>query len=125
MEKYINTLIQVAPDCPRKKGTPPVSATKSLTTLEVRYDVLNNNPYKFTYDEFLREVFINRLGRDEADLNFDSRTLRRSRLCKQWGWGIHGDEFGRLALVGCETPRYKQLQNHSKIKKINCSRNRR
>lgn len=35
--------------------------------------------------------------------------LRSSDLAKRYGWGIHADGTGRIALVGVETAEYAEL----------------
>lgn len=32
--------------------------------------------------------------------------MRSSELAKRYGWGAHGDDAGRIALVGVETAEY-------------------
>jgi len=59
---------------------------------------LSKNPYKYTELEFYRQVHHVRRGKPE--LKIEDYDIRRNDLCKKYGWGIHIDESGRLALVG-------------------------
>ena len=52
-------------------------------------------------------------------LKLDTYKLQRSELCSLLGWGIHGDEQGKLALVPAESDEYKKLLNDPKINKKN------
>jgi hypothetical protein len=74
-----------------------------------QYETLSEHPYEYTESELSREVHIARRGKSEGELNLDEYDLRRSRLVKEFGWGIHYDEHRRLALVGCETEEYDRL----------------
>ncbi|WP_199588951.1 DUF6157 family protein [Blastococcus sp. TF02A-26] len=50
--------------------------------------------------------------RPEARRAFYARSqacLRASPLGKRYGWGLHADAEGRLALVGRETPEYAEF----------------
>ena len=74
------------------------------------------SPYCFTYQQARKEVHENRRGKTGLKLN--SYDMRRSELCKIWGWGVHADRNGKLALVGCETDEYQRLLKDSSVRKI-------
>jgi hypothetical protein len=42
--------------------------------------------------------------------------MRLSMLTKRWGWGVHYDEEGRMALYGAETPEYRRLAVQSGLR---------
>lgn len=44
--------------------------------------------------------------------------LRTSPLAKQYGWGIHADAEGRLALVAAESDEYAELSANDDVKKV-------
>ena len=114
-------LIMVPEDCQRKKGTPPESRKPDAIVM-IEYDELINIPYKYTYEEFKHQVHIDRRGKDIGELKLDSYRLTRSPLVKKWGWGIHIRSNGKLAIVGCETPKYRQLVNDPDVKKMKAFR---
>jgi hypothetical protein len=91
-----------------REGTPPKSTREKETIPMVQYDILSNNPYKYTKETFYEEVYWNRLGRKH--LKISSYSLYRNELRKKWGWGIHIDENGKIALVGIETDKYQRLK---------------
>lgn len=113
-KNYCNVLIQVAEDCPAQKGLTPDSKNEIAY---IGYDELSKNPYKYTELEFYRQV--HHVCRSKPELKIETYDIRRSVLCKKYGWGIHIDESGRLALVGCETEKYKELLNNILVDKVN------
>ena len=108
-------LILIATKCSMKRGTKPVSNREQPTIAMHQYDVLTEMPYQLDYDELKKEVHENRRGK--TDLKPDSYDMRRSELCKVWGWGIHQDKNGKLALVGCETKEYRRLVKDLQVQK--------
>ena len=62
------------------------------------------------------EVHENRLGK--TDLKLNSYDMRRNELCKVWGWGVHQDKNGKLALVGCETDEYRRSPRNPIVQKV-------
>jgi hypothetical protein len=78
---------------------------------------VSKNPYRFTSDQVLFEVFAEKNdlpgeGRDAARQQFFSKgqpCFRASPLGKRYGWGVHSDEAGKIALYGCETEQYEKL----------------
>ena len=53
----------------------------------------------------------------DKTLKLEKYKLQRSELCSLLGWGIHGDEEGRLALVQIESSEYKSLLENPSITK--------
>ncbi|WP_440890175.1 DUF6157 family protein [Vibrio sp. WZ-1] len=71
------------------------------------YEVLTEHPYRFTEPELHREVHYERRGM--RHLKIGSYSIKRSNLLKKYGWGIHKDSDGRLALVASDTDKYVRL----------------
>jgi hypothetical protein len=71
-------------------------------------------PYKHTSDDVIFTVWADRrdvpaADREAARAEFFSKgqaCLRASDLGKRYGWGVHSDAEGRVALVGVGTPEY-------------------
>jgi hypothetical protein len=118
---YTNTFIEAADDCPEVTGiVPPVRGDKpSVAVLE--YELLGKHPYKYTRDELLFVVHVTRLGLTPADLKQRGKQIhaelfakehpcmRASPLPKRYGWGVHHDEQGRIAIVSRNSPEYAAL----------------
>lgn len=123
---YINTFIEVAPDCPAVTGeVPPVKESKR-TVANIEYDILNEYPYKYTSDDILFQVFAekNDLTKKEwpaARKKFFSKgqaCFRSSPLTKRYGWGIHCNAEGKIAMYGIETAGYEKFVQDKKITKV-------
>jgi hypothetical protein len=108
-------LMRVAENCPVRKGTEPPDDRKSKTISRIKFEVLSENPYKFTEYEFFFHVHY--VIRKKTNLKIQSYILQRVALARKWGWGIHRDGNGKLALVGCETDKYRQLADDPSVKK--------
>lgn len=114
---YFNTFILVADDCAAFSGEiPPVKADK-LSVANIEYDVISKSPYKYTSDDVLFKVFAikNDLTKEELKKQrevFFSKgqpCFRASPLGKRYGWGVHSNKDGKIAIYGRETNEYKKL----------------
>ena len=121
---YQNSFIEVAEDCPVNRGEiPPVKKTGE-TIANMQYDMLSNNPYGFTSDEILFQCHIiknNLQEKNPAQLKeqFFSKgqpCFRASPLTKRYGWGIHCNNEGKMAIFGCETKEYKTFSKDKTLK---------
>ncbi|NEU09184.1 hypothetical protein GZH53_12730 [Flavihumibacter sp. R14] len=113
---YINTFIEVAVDCPASKGeVPPLKGGKE-TIATIQFE-LSKDPYRFTSDEILFKIYalrndLTEAELDEARVQFFSKgqpCFRTSPLTKRYGWGVHHDKNGKIALYGCETEEYRKF----------------
>lgn len=115
-------LIQIADDSPVESSREPHDTDTNKTVARVYYETLMENPYKYNEHELRYEVFVVR--RNRPDLKIDRYSIRRIDLVKKYGWGIHRNSDGKLALVACDSERYKQLLADSSVKKSKASRSR-
>ena len=112
---YFNTLITVAVDTKANKGEAPKTKVEGKSIAEMQFDILINKPYKYTSDEVLVHIFAER--NEFTDMNLAKEVffskgqacLRTSPLAKTYGWGIHFNKEGRIALYGMETLEYENL----------------
>ncbi len=120
---YINTLITPSPDCKFEHGEAP---TKEGSIAALQYALLHDNPYAKTSDDVLFEVHAQRKKIAPANYRQERETLfskpqaclRASPLVKTYGWGIHHDEHGLVALVSADTKRYAQLISSQHVKVV-------
>lgn len=123
---YQDTFIAIADDCPVSVGeVPPLKGdTKSVANLQ--FEILSRNPYKFTSDDVLFQVFATRkdIVEDEYEasrLEYFSKgqaCFRASPLTKRYGWGVHSDSDGRIAIYPCDSEEYQKFMNDSSIKVV-------
>ncbi len=127
---YFDTFIEAAEDTKVTCGTKPPSKADKKTIAEMQYELLVNNPYKLTSDDIFFQVFADRSGLKkvaykEAREQFFSKgqpCFRASPLTKVYGFGIHADSNGKVAIFGMETEQYKRLQKDPKLKKVKAMR---
>jgi Family of unknown function (DUF6157) len=125
-----NTLILASSDCGATEGTTP---TKAGTIAAIEHEMITAAPYGMTSDELLFAVEVRRKNVKAGKLaefrkEFFSKPhacLRASPLVKSYGWGIHSDADGKVALVGRETDRYRTLVANLDVEKVAGMRSRR
>ncbi len=127
---YFDTFIEVAEDSRSDHGTKPPSKGDKKTIAEMQYELIAKHPYKFTSDDVLFQVFADRNELTKAEHkkareDFFSKgqaCLRASPLTKTYGFGVHCDANGKVALYGVETAEYQQFLSNTKIKKVKAMR---
>lgn len=127
---YYNTFIEVAEDCPTQMSQPLSAKVEKQTIADIQFELLVNNPYKFTSDDVLFQVFairndLTQAEHDEARNHFFSKgqpCFRASPLTKRYGFGVHADKDGKIAIFGLETREYEQFVNDDTIKKVKAMR---
>ncbi|MBF6609694.1 MAG: hypothetical protein ITF99_00925 [Chryseobacterium sp.] len=126
---YFDTFIEVADDTKAEAGTPPPVKEKK-TVAAMQYELLRKNPYRYTSDDILFQVYADRNEVDKGDYTevrkvFFSKgqsCFRASPLTKNYGFGIHSDSNGKIALYGMETKEYQKFMADSNVKKVKAMR---
>ena len=129
---YTNTFIEVADDCPSEVGAPP-PPKQPATVAGLQYALIHDQPYHYTSDDVLFAVDATRKGiaaaeQAEARAAFFARPqacLRSSPLGKRYGWGIHYDAEGKMAIYGRESAEYERLRSDSALKHLKAMRSSR
>lgn len=114
---YFDTFITVAPDSTAAAGTVPPLRAGAPTVASATHELIAREPYGTRSSDVIFTVWADRreippAERERAWAEFYSKgqaCLRASDLAKRYGWGIHADARGRLALYGVETPEYAAL----------------
>ncbi len=127
---YFDTFITVSDDCPVLSGEVPATKGEKKTIAKQQFDMISRQPYKFTSDDVLFQVYAERNELmeneyEEARRQFFSKgqaCFRASPLPKRYGWGIHYDSNGKMALYGVGTSDYHQYINDPTIKKVKAVR---
>lgn len=113
---YVDTFIVVADDSNAVEASvPPQRATPSVA--ELTHRMIAERPYGHTSDDVIFTVWADRRGipdseRASARAEFYSKgqpCMRSSDLAKRYGWGIHSDAEGRVALVAMDSAEYARL----------------
>lgn len=121
-----NVFTRVAPDCPTTAGEVPKDET---TVAGLQYALLTQAPYTMTSDDLLFEVARRRAkeGEEPTREAFFVRPqacLRASPLTKRYGWGVHHDANGRIALYGRESDEYARIEASEELTITTAMRNR-
>ncbi|MCF2447701.1 DUF6157 family protein [Dyadobacter sp. CY345] len=123
---YQNTFIEIAEDSPAMGGEiPPVKADK-ITVANIQFDMISKHPYKFTSDDVLFKVYAERKDLTDSELEESRKEffskgqacLRASPLTKRYGWGVHHDKEGKIALYGYGTAEYKKFAGDKELKVV-------
>jgi hypothetical protein len=108
-------------------------AVKSPTVAELQYQLISEHPYQLTSDDVLFEVHAMRHGVPEDEkaqardrfFGKSQACLRSSPLGKRYGWGIHSDAEGRVALVPLGSDEYRTLAADTSVKQLQAMRSKR
>ena len=97
----------------------------------MQYAMLDGHPYECDSDDVLFSVYAERKGVDAnaaARADYFSKgqpCFRASPLTKQFGWSVHSDECGRIALVAVGSDEHTRLVADDAVTKIRAMRNAR
>jgi Family of unknown function (DUF6157) len=117
---YVDTFIAVAQDCAATRGVVPEPRNGRRTVAILQYEMIAEAPYTLTQEDVLFETWLR--GSDTGALDDAERArlraeffvkpracLRASPLPKQYGWGLHFDDEGRVALYSVDSAEYRRL----------------
>jgi Family of unknown function (DUF6157) len=134
---YRDTFIQASEDCPAQTGTAPPLRAGKPTVAGLQYAMMIEEPYAYTSDEVIfttsaagraLAATASKKQRQDAVDAFYSKgqaCMRASALGKQFGWGVHADAEGRIAIYAIESARYRQLAKDPHIKQLRAMRSKR
>lgn len=129
---YYNTFIEVAEDCPALSAEIPPQKGEAKTVANLQFELMTENPYTFTSDEVIFKGFTlkNELSSNleqerEAFFSKGQACLRASPLTKRYGWGVHHDSEGKVALFPMDSEEYQRFVQDPAIKKVKAMRSSR
>ena len=121
MKKITDTFVLVAPDCSVTAAVVPAAKRAAPSVAVVQHELLTARPYKLTLADLIFEVHVRRAGVSRAEAKSRAAEIRAelfakpqacmrtSPLPKRYGWGVHYDERGRLALYAMESEEYRRF----------------
>ncbi|TDL85949.1 hypothetical protein E2R55_23415 [Vibrio vulnificus] len=130
---YKNTLITISEDSKVSSAKAPVIKNGKLTIAYIEHDLINNNPYKFTQEDVQFKTYLikNQMeAENAAELReqFFSKSkacFRASPLVKNYGWGIHYNNQGKIAIYDVNSEMYNKLLRQDDITKLKGMRSKR
>jgi hypothetical protein len=123
---YRDTFIEVAEDCPVDHSqVPPVKGTEK-SVANIQFEMISRNPYKYSSDAVVFECFAIKKDLTEGELEearkaFFSKgqpCLRCSPLTKRYGFGVHSNAEGKVALYPMESKEYETFANDPELKTV-------
>jgi hypothetical protein len=132
-----DTFIQVAEDCPARTGEEPPPRAGKPTVAGLQYKMIVDAPYEHTSDDVIfatsaqgrrLDAKATKKQRSLARDEFFSRgqaCMRASGLGKRFGWGVHADAAGRIAIHAVDSKRYRALAEDAGIKQVRAMRTKR
>ncbi len=122
---YYDTFIQVADDSPATKcEVPPAKEPKSIAQIE--YEMLVDSPYKYTSDDVLYAANGERRGISREEFFCKGQPcFRSSPLTKRYGWGVHNNQDGKIAIYPVESVEYAAYVKNSNEKQLKAMRSKR
>jgi hypothetical protein len=134
---YISTFIAVAADTKATEGSVPQPRSGKKTVAQLEYELISAKLYQLTQEEVQFAVHVHRSELSAEDVRVNRSLLwseffakpmacmRASPLPKSYGWGLHFNAEGRVALVGVETAAYEGLLRDSAIQHTAAMRSKR
>ncbi|MCL2599538.1 MAG: DUF6157 family protein [Firmicutes bacterium] len=113
-----NTFVLVAEDCLATVGKPPPIKSPP-TAAQIEYQMIAGNPYQYTSDEVLYKS-----GGERREISWEEffsrgqACFRVSALCKRYGFGVHSNAQGKIALYGVESDEYAALVADPTVQKV-------
>jgi hypothetical protein len=128
-----DTFIEVAEDCPAVRGEVPPARAGRPTKAAIEYRLIAGEPYALTEDDVAFRTRVLMRDIPESDwpaererfLSQAKPRLRVSALAKRYGWGIHVDSHGRVALVAIESAEYQRLAADPSLRHVRAFRSKR
>jgi hypothetical protein len=130
---YFDTFIEIAEDCPIAQAEVPPLKGDAKSVASLQFEMINKNPYKYTSDDVLFQVFAERKELLEEEMlearkEFFSKgqaCFRASPLTKRYAWGLHSNSEGKIALIAAGTEEYENLRNDPNLKKYKAMKSKR
>lgn len=130
---YFNTFIEVADDCPVNAAEVPPLKGDNRTAANIQFRMIVDNPYQFTSDDILFSVFAEknevtsreRAAERERFFSKGQPCLRSSPLGKRYGWGVHFDAEGRVAIYAVDSEEYRKFAGDKSLQHVKAMRSKR
>jgi Family of unknown function (DUF6157) len=134
---YCDAFIQVAEDREAVAGVAPPPRAGKQTVAGLQYAMVFNEPYVYTSDDVIfatsaagrsLDAAATPSERQQARDAFFSKgraCMRASALAKQFGWGVHSDSQGRIAIYAVESQRYRRFAGDPNTKQLRAMRSKR
>jgi hypothetical protein len=104
----------------------PVKKKGEDTNATIQYQMIKHNPYKYSSDDVIFYCYVvkNNIEKDKEDkvrtlfFSKGQPCMRSSPLTKRYGWGVHYDKDGKIAIFGADSPEYEKFSKDKTLKVI-------
>lgn len=130
---YVNTFIEIAADCPVDKAEVPPLKGQDKTVANLQFELISKHPYMYTSDDVIFTTHALKQDIPEPEWEHERRVffskgqpcLRSSPLTKRYGWGVHCNEEGKVAIYPMGSDEYQQFSDDKLLKKVKAMRSKR
>jgi len=130
---YYNTLIEISDDCPANIGEVPPLKVDKPTIANIQFELISKNPYKFTSDDVLFKAYAIKNDLTEKEIDESKKLFfskgqacfRASPLTKRYGWGVHSNSEGKIAIFGVESKEYEKLKSDNSTQTVKAMKTKR
>jgi hypothetical protein len=129
---YFNTFIEIAEDSPAISGETPLQKGDAKTVANIQFDLLKDKPYQLTSDDVVFGSYAKkndiaaseRAAERERFFSKGQPCLRSSPLTKRYGWGVHSNAEGKIALYPAGSDEYEKLVADKTLKHVKAMRSK-
>ncbi len=130
---YYDTFIEVADDSLIGAAEIPPKKGNEKTAANIQFEIISDNPYKYTSDDVLFQVFAEKnniagkalISEREKFFSKGQLCFRSSPLTKRYGWGVHSNTEGKIAIYAVESDEYINFLKDKKQKHLKAMRSKR
>lgn len=130
---YYNTFIQIADDSPTTLAEVPAVKNDKQTIASIQFNMLIDEPYVYTSDDVVFGTYALKNGISKANEADERETffskgqacLRASPLTKRYGWGVHSNAEGKIAIYAAGTAEYNKMAEDDSLKQLKAMRSKR
>lgn len=128
---YYDTFISVAEDSAIATSEIPVPKNDKPTVASMQYETISNDPYKYTSDDVIFAIYSQRSGIENNQIEREKYfskgqpCFRSSPLGKRYGWGVHSNSEGKIAIYPIDSAEYEKLSKDTSIKQLKAMRSKR
>ena len=114
---------------------PPQRGSRA-SVAQIQFELISGNPYRYTQEDVLWLTYVRHKSVTRAEATRVARAeflskpqpcLRSSPLPKRYGWGLHFDRQGKVALIAVESRKYTSLvgRKSSRLQVLSALRSKR
>lgn len=129
---YYNTFIEVAEDSKVITGIEPPVRGEKKSIANYEFELIANHPYQYTSDDVIFQVYALRNQLPSSNLEKERELFfakgrpcfRASPLTKTYGWGVHSNKLGKIAIYSVDSNKYAELVADDNVVKKKAIRSR-